>query len=194
MIGNLLEKARIEQGLTKSDLSKLTGITIGHISHIEKGERIPSIKTVKTLCTAMNIPYQPMLYTYDKVLTDEQESFNTIKYISYNKILAIDSTSKFIECPANIPNSSIAFKITDDSMQNTFKKNSYVFIELNSPLDNKDYGLFNYNGELIIRKFYGRKTKITLKADNKNYPDINILNNSNYDFSIIGKVYKSTTK
>ena len=44
MIGDMIGKIRKEKGMTKTELAKLTGINIGHLTHIEKGERNPSIK------------------------------------------------------------------------------------------------------------------------------------------------------
>ena len=67
-----------------------------------------------------------------------------------------------------------------------FQKNTYVFIEFNSPLNNKDIGLFSINGEIVIRKFFFKKGKFTLKAQNKSFKDIAITDSD--DFYIIGKV------
>ena len=74
-------------------------------------------------------------------------------------------------------------------MEPTFEKNNYVFVELNTPLNSKDYGLFEFNGDVIIRKFYARKGKISLKADNKDFPEIKI--SANDKFCIIGKILKN---
>ena len=72
-------------------------------------------------------------------------------------------------------------------MQPTFEKDSYVFVEFNTPLNSKDYGLFSYNGEVIIRKFASKQGKVTLKVDNKdNFKDINVKDSD--EFYIIGKI------
>ena len=73
MIGDMIGKIRKEKGMTKTELAKLTGINIGHLTHIEKGERNPSHKALKSICSSLNIPYQQLLYTYDKQLTEEQK-------------------------------------------------------------------------------------------------------------------------
>ena len=39
MIGDMIGKIRKEKGMTKTELANLTGINIGHLTHIEKGER-----------------------------------------------------------------------------------------------------------------------------------------------------------
>ncbi len=188
MIGNMLAKARKDKGMTKTELSRITDINIGHLTHIEKEERNPSHKALKIICKALGIPYQPLMFTYDKDIDDEQKAYNVTNCISYNKILAVDNISGFIECPDNIPSACIAIKMYDNSMEPTFAKSSYVFVELNTPLSSKDYGVFELNGKILIRKFFSKKGKIFLKADNKEIPEIKIASADN--FCIIGKILK----
>ncbi len=186
MIGDMIAKARKEKNMTKTELARLTKINIGHLTHIEKGERNPSHKTLKNICKALDIPYQQLMYTYDKTINEDQEEYHVIEHISYNKLLAVDSVSGFIDCPATLPSSSIALKVNDDSMEPTFLKDSYVFVEFNTPLNHKDYGLVSLNGDVLIRKFTVKKEKIILKADNRTYSDISIQDSD--DFYIIGKI------
>ena len=74
-------------------------------------------------------------------------------------------------------------------MEPTFAKDSYVFAELNAPLNSKDYGIFELNGKIVIRKFFVKKNKVSLKADNKDFEEIKLSTNDN--FCIIGKIYKN---
>ena len=187
MIGDMIAKARKEKGMSKTELARLTDINIGHLAHIEKGERNPSHKALKNICKALDIPYQQLMFTYDKCINEEQESYNVVKHISYNKLIAVDNIGGFIDCPSDIPSSAIALKIKDDSMAPLLAKNSYVFVELNSPLSSKDIGIFFYNNKIIIRRFYSRNGKITLKSANNEIEDIKITDNDT--FYIIGKVF-----
>ena len=188
MVGNMLTKIRKEKGMTKTELAALTGINIGHLTHIEKGERNPSHKALRKICKALGIPYQQLMYTYDKSVSEEQAKYGVVNYIPYNKVLAIDNTKKLIDCPASVNSASVAIKVTDDSMKNTFPKDSYIFVEFNSPLNNKDFGIFSYNNEFLIRKFTIKKDIITLKADNPEIKDIIV--NYNDEFYIIGKIVR----
>jgi transcriptional regulator with XRE-family HTH domain len=86
MIGNMISKIRKEKGITKTQLAKQTDINIGHLTHIEKGERNPSHKALKEICNALEVPYQQLLYTYDKELTEEQLDYGYLNHISYNQI------------------------------------------------------------------------------------------------------------
>lgn len=187
MIGDMIAKARKEKGMSKTELARLTDINIGHLTHIEKGERNPSHKALKNICKALNIPYQQLMFTYDKAINEEQESYNVIKHISYSKLLAIDTIGGFIDCPPDIPSSAIALKVRDEAMAPAIAKNSYVFVELNSPLSSKDIGLFSYNGKVLLRKFISRNGKITLKATNDQIEDIKVTENDT--FYIIGKIF-----
>ena len=94
MIGAMLAKARKDKGMSKTELAQVTDINIGHLTHIEKEERNPSHKALKVICKALNIPYQPLMFTYDKEITEEQASYNVVNHISYNKVLAIDSLGR----------------------------------------------------------------------------------------------------
>lgn len=186
MIGDMISKIRADKQITKVELSKRTKINIGHLTHIEKGERNPSHKALRTICKALDIPYQSMMYMYDKELNENHKKCKMINHISYNKVIAVDSISDFIQCPSNVPNASMAFKITDDSMEPKLKKNSYAFLELNTPLDSRDFGLFKYNNEYLIRRFIIRQDKLILRPENKDYPEIDLFEDD--DFTIIGKV------
>lgn len=189
MLGSIISKIRKEKHMTKVELSKKTGINIGHLTHIEKGERNPSHKALKLITNALEVPYQILSHLYDKPITEDHKRCHMINHLSYHKLLAIDSYSSFIECPSSISNASVALKIQDDVMEPTFIKNSYAFLELNVPLNNNDIGLFEYNGTLMVRRFIIGKDKLVLQADNKNYEDIDLTEND--DFIIVGKVLHS---
>ena len=192
MIGNMIAKIRKEKGMSKTELAELTSINIGHLTHIEKGERNPSHKALRAICKALDVPYQQLMYTYDKTLNEEQEAYHVTEHISYNRVLAVDSVSNFIPCPASLPSASVAIKVTDDSMSPKFAKGSYAFIEYNTALDTKDYGLFFYQDQILLRKFIIRKDCLILRAEKKEIEDIMISEED--PFYIIGKVIGSTSK
>lgn len=186
MLGKMLEKARIEKGFTKKDLAILIDIDTSYLSHIEKGDRIPSHKILKKICKALNIPFQPLMFTYDKELPKTKKNYNPVEHISYNKILAIEDISSFVDCPSNVPSSAVAIKMKDSNMLSTFDMNSYIYLELNSPLKPNDIGLFYYNSKILIRHFKIEYSTIILKSDT----DEKIIINSNDIFYIIGKILR----
>ena len=187
MIGNMISIIRKEKGITKTKLSEMTGINIGHLTHIEKGERNPSHKALYTICDALDIPYEELLHTYDKTLTLEQEKYDYLKYISYNKVPLFSNIENYIDCPSNFKKATFAYKVPDTSMEPVFSKGSSVFVEIAGILENKDYGLFKVNNEIVIRKFLYRKSGFVLRSENKELPDIQVPDLEN--FQIIGKIY-----
>lgn len=191
MIGNMISRIRNEKNISKAELARRTNINIGHITHIEKGERNPSHRALKTICRALEIPFQPLMYTYDKILTSEQKQNNITEHISYNKVLAVSSPDSFIECPFDLPSACIALKVSDNSMEPKISEGTYVFVEFNSPLENRDIGIFEYNGEVILRRYIIRKDATVLRADNKTFNDIILSEKDNYN--IIGRVLGTNT-
>ena len=163
MIGYMISRIRNDKNVAKSELSRRTNINIGHISHIEKEERNPSHRALKSICRALEVPYQPLMYTYDKVFTEEQKNLNMENHISIN----------------------------DKSMEPRLEEGSYAFVEFNSPLDNKDIGIFEYDNKVIIRRYVIRKDTLVLRADNKEFSDIVL--NPDDDYTIIGKIIGTST-
>lgn len=186
MLGNMISKIRNDKNITKVELAKRTKINIGHLTHIEKGERNPSHKALKNICEALKVPYQTLMYMYDRYVTEDEKRYKLFDHVSYNKVVAVNSIDDFIECPHTVPNASMAFKIVDGSMEPKLKKGTYAFLELNAPLINRDFGLFKYDGKFLVRRFIIRQDKLILRPENKNYPEIDLSEND--DFTIIGRV------
>ena len=191
MIGELISKIRQKRNITKSELARRTNINVGHIAHIENEERNPSHRALKSICRALEIPYQPLMYTYDKVFNEEQRLNKMPEHISYNKILAVSSADSFMECPVDFPSACVALKVPDNSMAPRLEEGVYAFIEFNSPIEYKDIGVFEYAGKILIRRYIIRKDALVLRADNKDFDDITLTDNSEYN--IIGKVLGTNT-
>lgn len=189
MIGNMIAMIRRKKGITKTELSELTGINIGHLTHIEKGERNPSHKALYSICKALDIPFEELLHTYDKELSDEQLKYDYLKYVPYDKVPVFSGVEDFVKCPAKYTNASFAYKVPDNSMEPVFMKDSNVFIEIAGLLENKDYGLFNVDGKFLIRKLLYRKNGLVLRAENKDLEIEDIQVPDLKKFEIIGKIY-----
>lgn len=186
MIGDMIGKIRKEKRMTKTELARLTGINIGHLTHIEKGERNPSHKALRNICKALNVPYQQLMYTYDKQLNEDQETYNYVSHVAYDKVLAIDSINSFMDCPPTMPGASLAVKVTDTSLEPKYKKGDFVFVEFNVPLANNDICLCSLNGKVMLKKYSNKEGKIVLSAQNKTVSKLTIKPEDK--FYIIGKV------
>ena len=191
MIGDMIARIRKDKKISKTELAKKTDINIGHLTHIEKGERNPSHKTLMAICNALEVPYQPLMYTYDKTLSDDGEFYNAPNHIPYNSVLAIDMANGLMECPSVFASAALSIKVNDDFMEPKIPKNCYVFVELNSPLNHREIGIFEYKNKLYIRRLIVRRDCLLLRADNKDFEEIII--EEKKDFNIIGKVLGTNT-
>lgn len=192
MIGDLLSKIREDKNISKTIIAKETNINVGHLTHIEKGERNPSHKALKALCNSLDIPYQPIMYTYDKKLTEEQTDYEVVNHIKYDSVPMFDTLAGFAKVPNKYASSSLCLKVYDNSMAPKFNQGDYIYVELNTPLNNKDIGLFEYKSQYIIRKFIIRKNDLVLRAEQDSIDDIVITSKDN--FYIIGKVLGKVEK
>ncbi len=186
MIGKVIAKIREDKDVSKTDLSKVINIDVGHLTHIEKEERNPSHKALKGICTALDVPFQPLMYTYDKDLTDEQDGYKMASHIKYDSIPIISSIDGFAACPPEMRAATCVLKVSNDDMAPKYKAGDSVFIELNAPLNSKDIGIFEYDGNIMMRKFIVRRNDIVLRAESDDVPEIVVTKDDN--FYIIGKV------
>lgn len=187
MLGKLIAHIREKKGITKSNLADISGINVGHITHVEKGERNLSPNSLKDICKALDIPYEPLSHLYDKTLTENQERFNLINCIPYNKIPLVTNIEDMILCPSSIPNASFAFIMNDDAMKSSLPKGSIGYLELSAIPEHRELGVFQYKNSILIRKLVYRKNKLVLKSDNLLSKDITIEDMD--DFCIIGKIH-----
>lgn len=58
-IGNLIKRLRREKGISQEVLSSFAGIARSHLSMIENGTKIPNLKTIWKLSSALGLkPHQ----------------------------------------------------------------------------------------------------------------------------------------
>lgn len=186
MLGYLLSKIRTDRKMSKTRLSELTNINIGHLSHIEKRERVPSHKALREISKALDIPYKNLMHAYDHDLNDDQIKYGAANHVLYNKIPIFGSLLGFTKCDFDTSNADFAIFINDESMSPKFALGSFVLVEQNAPLSNRDYGVFMYNDKILIRRFIIRKNDLVLRAEDPNISDIILVNSDN--FYIIGKI------
>ena len=130
---------------------------------------------------------------YDGVYLEKTLSWFIGDYFKYDSIPIIGSITGFGVCPNEAINASFILKSNDDSMTPKIGVDDYMYIELYSPLSNKDIGLFYYDDKMIVRKFIIRKNDIVLRAENSSFEDIIVNKDSN--FYILGKIIgKNTSK
>lgn len=187
MLGKMIKNVRLKRGLKLNQLARMTDIDIGHLSHIEKAERFPSYKALKQICNALDVPVAQFLNYTGKTLNEEQEEYGYVDYIPYGLIPVVE-VKKYVESPKNTDKNIMGVIVKDNSMEDKIKKGSTIFVEFYTPVNTKDVGMFSVNGDILIREFRLKGDKITLKAYNKEYKDIDIKDED--DFKIIGRMVK----
>jgi transcriptional regulator with XRE-family HTH domain len=55
-IGAKIRQLREQQGFTQADIETRTGLKHCHISRIENGHNLPSLKTAQRIVDALNLP------------------------------------------------------------------------------------------------------------------------------------------
>lgn len=65
-IGAQVKSLRTSLGMTMSDLSKATSLSVGMLSKIENGQTSPSLATLQALATALNIPLASFFQKFDE--------------------------------------------------------------------------------------------------------------------------------
>lgn len=193
MLGSLIRNIRKAKKIKRVNLAKDVGVDVGHLAHIERGERIPTHKTLMKICDCLKIPYQPLMYAYDKTYDKERAfcdfDFDLLDHYCYDKVMAVNNIDSLIPCPPDLKTASLAIKMCDDLMAPILPKDSYAFIELNSPVYNKDLGLFCYNNKCYVRQLQIKNNAVFLRSLKKGALDIRVLRTGN--FYILGKVILS---
>jgi len=56
-LGELVKKKRLEKGLSLRQLSKISGVSLGRLGDIERGDtKNPKLKTLQKIAEALEIP------------------------------------------------------------------------------------------------------------------------------------------
>lgn len=64
-IGARLRATREQQGRTIKELADTAGVSVGHISMLERGKGNPSFNTLVQIAHALNVPFARLLHTAD---------------------------------------------------------------------------------------------------------------------------------
>ncbi len=60
-IGKALHKSRISNGLTQAQVAKKAATTVNHYAKIERGEVMPSLKTLEKIIKALEVKSSDIL-------------------------------------------------------------------------------------------------------------------------------------
>jgi len=73
-LGQMMRAARHTAGLTLEDVAERVGVTVGALSHIESGRRLPSASNAMLIAEVLAIPAEDMLDALDREHSIKRES------------------------------------------------------------------------------------------------------------------------
>lgn len=73
-LGHMIRQARHNAGLTLEDVAERVGVTVGALSHIESGRRLPSPANAMLIAEVLAIPAEDMLDALDREHSIKRES------------------------------------------------------------------------------------------------------------------------
>lgn len=211
-IGQRIQAARLEKGLTRKALAELTDyLKQSRINNWERGDRTPGPEEIKQLAKALDVSA-----AYLMCLTDEKQPKKTpglgalIPILDYQQacdpVAAIEAIKNennldkvsFIPVAADLAQrlgeNAFALKVKDDSMSPELRTHDLVIVNTNvnpSP-GNFVVALANGQGEVIVRRYKQLVLNqefqfFELRAENDNWGVMQIKNKS--DCTIIGIIY-----
>jgi len=61
VIGDVLRRARVEQGRTLREVSDSARVSLGYLSEVERGRKEPSSELLGSICGALEVPLSKVL-------------------------------------------------------------------------------------------------------------------------------------
>ena len=61
VIGDVLRRARVEQGRTLREVSDSARVSLGYLSEVERGRKEPSSELLGSICGALDVPLSKVL-------------------------------------------------------------------------------------------------------------------------------------
>ncbi|SFG45271.1 DNA-binding transcriptional regulator, XRE-family HTH domain [Desulfotomaculum arcticum] len=62
ILGKRIKEIRLKLGLTQDGLGKRANLHYSYIGQVERGNKVPSVKTLKRIAVALNISLESLLY------------------------------------------------------------------------------------------------------------------------------------
>lgn len=199
--GEILKEFRISEGLSGANFGEVIGCSQQQISRLEKDERGYSDKILEVLKNYMpenyyqdliaSIEFYKLPESYrERILNSENTIcfFPEIKASAGFGALNSESSALKLEVPKKFAKKgNIAVRVKGDSMFPAFYDKDIIVIDtVNIELENNKIYVFNYQGELYIKKLFLKNGEIYIESINKDYAIKKV--NCPEDLKIVGKV------
>jgi len=196
-IAERLIKTRKKQNLTAVELGAMTGISKARISHWETARRKPSIEDAELLSKVLKISPAYLLCLTDEEECESNRNFKIpIHEIIDGEIKLISESDINISSLLDVSSSEnlIAIRLTDSSMEPTFRKGDVVIFTKSDKAQHGNLILIKTASGLFFRKLFIDTSNIALlqycfKPENNEWPDISTSNKQ--AFSILGVMHDS---
>lgn len=187
-----LTQCREDVGLTKKDLAKLVGVSIGNISRYESATHGAGRKAIMNMATLFKV--SPMwLMGFDVPKYNEDKPNKTISIFgtitANTPIEAQEDVISTMTLPDNY-NIDFGLKIKDNNMIGAGINNEdVVLICQQQQLENGEIGVIDVSGEVMLKRFYLDDKKVMLLSENSSVPPI-LINDKNCiknNITVLGK-------
>ena len=61
LIGRVLRRVRLDQGKTLREVADAAGVSVGHLSEVERGRKEPSSEVLASICRALGLALSELL-------------------------------------------------------------------------------------------------------------------------------------
>ncbi|MBF7083312.1 helix-turn-helix transcriptional regulator [Desulfallas sp. Bu1-1] len=103
MLGKAIRETRLKLGLTQEGLGKRANLHYSYIGQVERGNKVPSIKTLKRIAAALNVNVEDLLKKEPSAMTSDEdilikELVNSVKDCSAEELKLYINIIKQIRC------------------------------------------------------------------------------------------------
>lgn len=206
-LGEKIRELRKEKGYSLRELAKLAGSTShSYIAAIERGEYDPSLKIVKDIARALNVPTAYLLDIYDQDhsgydkfkikenqdMLDNQTNMVKVPILGHIAAGAPILAEEHIEGFKLMPESEVSngeyflLKVTGDSMINAgIHDGNLVLIRKQPVCETGEIAAVIVDGEnATLKRVYHNNGKLLLQPENPKYKPIMV---DNEEVRIVGK-------
>ncbi|BBY43101.1 transcriptional regulator [Mycolicibacterium celeriflavum] len=89
VIGDVLRRARVDQGRTLREVSDTARVSLGYLSEVERGRKEASSELLSAICGALDIPLS-------RVLSDAGLEMERVERAAFAGAANIDATTKVV--------------------------------------------------------------------------------------------------
>lgn len=198
ILGENLQKLLNEKGIDQSVLADYLGVSNASVSYWIKGEKYPRIDKIQKIADFFNIPKSHLT---EEQLSNKIETRSNVMKVPIlgairngEPILVEENYYGYkYELVDSLPNRNVFyFQVTEDSMEPSIPKNSFVLIKEQSEIQNGEIAAVRMNddSEITLKRVKYQGDVLFLIPDNPKYEPI-IINKKN-QVTILGKAIKYT--